>query len=182
MHQLISCYMLGFDSRRVLNGNHLPWMWYTMKIFPLQSHSTPPPVCNREILPAVVNLWQKRRILCWSLLYGYLSLGAVGEHPGSSDHFLPQFFSCHLVANEVLCPLMNDAYNRIWTSLLLTTDEFYSSLGFQSELYPYPMTVAVYIFSEFQGVETFCQILQILDQKSNSAANLIDQLNCDPHW
>ena len=55
--------------------------------------------------------------------YFYLGLGAIGEHSGGGDHLLPQFFSCHLVADEVLCPL------KIQISLLLTTNE-HSSPGF----------------------------------------------------
>ena len=58
--QMTSINELGFVFRSILNDNHLPWMWNAMEIFSLQSHSPPPPVCNREVLPAVVNLWQKR--------------------------------------------------------------------------------------------------------------------------
>ena len=163
MHQLISCYMLGFDSRRVLNGNHLPWMWYAMKIFPLQSHSTPPPVCNGEVLPAVVNLWQRRRILCWSLLY--IPRPRCCWRASWQQRPLPPTILLLPPRRKWSSLPTDDAYNRIWTSLLLTTDEFYSALNYIHIPWLLPSTY----FQNFKA------ILQILDQKSNSAANLIDQ-------
>ena len=44
------------ESLKQYRSEHLSRVWYAVEIFPLQSHSPPPPVCHREVLPAVINL------------------------------------------------------------------------------------------------------------------------------